>query len=137
MAILQAGVWLDKPHDIRDKFIWQRKDRNKDGMVFWAGSKHYHQSYYNACDENGDGVLNWVEFKNCLNPERIKGNNGRKLQMWLYNVQDANKDGKIDFSEFSQAFVYYHHNNFCTHREPNNETEIFMRFNSVEIVMVS
>ncbi|EFJ19492.1 hypothetical protein SELMODRAFT_419235 [Selaginella moellendorffii] len=107
MAILQADVWLDKPHAILDEFIWQRKDRNKDGVLGWFEyamdyldwkmmmlpsaipyknfgfllPEHYHQSYYNACDENGDGVLNWVEFKNCLSPERIKGNNGRKLQM--------------------------------------------------------
>ncbi|EFJ19495.1 hypothetical protein SELMODRAFT_419239 [Selaginella moellendorffii] len=157
----EADAWFDKQHDIRDQFIWQRKDRNKDGVLGWYEyamdyldwkmmmlpraipyknfefqlfplPEHYHRSYYDACDENGDGVLNWVEFKNCLSPERIKDKSGSKLQMWLYNVQDANKDGRIDFSEFSQAFVYYHHNNFCTHREPNNETEIFMRFNSID-----
>ncbi|EFJ21174.1 hypothetical protein SELMODRAFT_417591 [Selaginella moellendorffii] len=130
----EADAWFDKQHDIRDQFTWQRKDRNKDGALSWYEyamdyldwkmmmlpraipyknfdfqffplPENYHRSYYDACDENDDGVLNWVEFKNCLSPERIKDKSGRKLQMWLYNVQDANKDGRIDFSEDHDGFL--------------------------------
>ncbi|GAA0150874.1 calmodulin-related [Lithospermum erythrorhizon] len=93
-------------------------DKNKDGFVSYAEyeprrakssdnntseyeSGWWHEDHFNASDADGDGLLNFTEFKDFLH---TGDTTNPKLLLWLCQEEiretDTNKDGKVDFKEF-------------------------------------
>ncbi|XP_077254219.1 calcium-binding EF hand family protein [Tasmannia lanceolata] len=68
---------------------------NGDGMGWWR------KDHFNSSDEDGDGLLNRIEFNNFLHPADSKN---PRLLRWLCREEirerDTDKDGKLNFQEF-------------------------------------
>ncbi len=124
-AVRARTVWSvdDAPGLTRDQFehrVFKKWDRNGDGLItesewregvdlIWGRP----QGTWSDWDRNGDAQLDFEEVKDGLEQrglyEQVDTNgdgviDDKELAAWLFNVFDADRDGKIDRTEWESTW---------------------------------
>lgn len=61
--------------------------------------------HFNRCDENKDGVIDFEEFKKCIEAAGLSYKEEEALE--IFNQVDQDKSGKIEYKEFLAVFLNF------------------------------